>query len=251
VPLAFAMLGIAGAIGRSDSAVERIDSTLDPIVPASVKEFITDLLVDAGERVGRGSVLLVIGSVLLALMFGSRAVVALQKSLAAVSDGTERRPAFQMRLVAVGLTLGGGAALVLTSLLLVAGRELIEFVAGWSGADVLLDLWTWLRVPFAAAGLYLFVTALYRFGPPEPFPRSWLAALVATVGAVLGSLGFGLYLSASPELGATFGVLGAVAVALVWLYVGAMAILLGAITVGYVDGNSADFEAIWHRDGGS
>jgi len=251
VPLAFAVLGIAGAIGRSDGAVERIESTLDPIVPVTVKTFITDLLVDAGDRVGRGSVWLVIGSVALALLFGSRAVVALQKALAAVEDRTERRPAFQMRLVAVGLTLAGGAALIITSLLLVTGRHLIEFVAELIGSDLVLDLWTWLRVPFAAAGLYLFLTALYRYGPPEPFPRSWLAALVATVGAVLGSLGFGLYLAAAPELGATFGVLGAVAIALVWLYVGAMAILLGAITVGYVDGNSAYFEALWHRDGGS
>ncbi len=237
VPLAFAMLGIAGAIGRSDSAVERIANTLEPIVPESVSLFITDLLVDAGERVGGGSVWLVIGSVLLALLFGSRAVVALQKSIAAVEDQTERRPAVQMRLVAIGLTLAGGAALVFTSLLLVAGRRFAEFVAELVGNELILDLWVWLRVPSAAAGLYLFLTALYRYGPPEPLPRSWLAALVATVGAVIGSLGFGLYLGLAPELGATFGVLGAVAVALVWLYLGAMAILLGAVTVAYVSRN--------------
>ena len=240
VPLAFAMLGIAAAIGRSGAAVERIGNTLDPIVPVTVKAFITDLLVDAGERVGGGSVWLVLGSVTFAIFFGSRAVVALQKSLAAVEHRTERRPALQMRLVAMGLTLGGGAALVLTSLLLVTGRRFVEFVAELVGSDLLLDLWTWLRVPIAAAGLYLFLTALYRFGPPEPLPRAWLAALVGTVGAVLGSLGFGLYLGASPELGATFGVLGAVAIALVWLYVGAMAILLGAVAVAYVHHNGAE-----------
>lgn len=245
VPLAFAMLGIAAAIGQSDSAVERIGSTLEPIVPGTVNSFITDLLIDAGERVGGGSVWLVLGSVALAVFFGSRAVVALQKALAAVEERTERRPAFQMRLVAMGLTIGGGMALALTSILLVTGRRLVEFVAEFAGNDLILDLWIWLRVPMAAAGLYGFVIALYRFGPPEPLPRSGLAALVATVGAVVGSLGFGLYLGASPELGATFGVLGAVAVALVWLYVGAMAILLGAVVVSYltVDLGSAAVKA--------
>ena len=93
----------------------------------------------------------------------------------------------------------------------------------------------------AGAGLYVFLIALYRLGPPEPLPRSWLAALVATAGAVLGSVGFGFYLGLAPELGATFGVLGAVAVALVWLYVGALAILFGAVVVAYL---SRDEEAV-------
>ena len=76
VPLAFAMLGIAAAIGKSASAVERIENTLDPIVPETVKTFVTDLLIDAGDRVGSGSVWNVLGSVTLAIFFVSRAVVA-------------------------------------------------------------------------------------------------------------------------------------------------------------------------------
>jgi membrane protein len=53
------------------------------------------------------------------------------------------------------------------------------------------------------------------------------------VGALGASLIFGLYLNLAPELGATFGVLGAVALALVWLYLGAFAILLGGVVVAY------------------
>jgi membrane protein len=233
VPLTFAVLGVAGAVGRSGSAVARISDTLDPIVPLTVKEFIIDLLVDAGERVGDGSVALVVGSVLVALFFGSRAVVALQRSLAAVEDRTEQRPTVQMRLVAIGLTLGGGFVLILTSFMLVAGRTVIEFLAELTGAGLLDEVWVWMRVPIAAAGLFVFLLGLYRLGPPEPLPRAWLAALVATSGAVGGSLGFGVYLSIAPELGATFGLLGAVAIALVWLQVGALAILFGAIVAGY------------------
>jgi membrane protein len=251
VPLAFAMLGVAAAIGQSESAVDRIESTLDPIVPTTVKTFVSDLLVDAGDRVGGGSVWLVLGSVVVAIVFGSRAVVALQKALASVEDRTERRPAVQMRLVAVGLTAAGGAALIFTSFLLVTGRHLVEFLAELVGSGLILDLWTWLRIPMAGAGLYVFVIALYRFGPPEPLPRAWLAALVATTGAVLGSVGFGFYLGLAPELGATFGVLGAVAVALVWLYVGALAILFGAVVVAYLSrAEEAVREDATAREGG-
>jgi len=56
---------------------------------------------------------------------------------------------------------------------------------------------------------------------------------VGTVGALLASLGFGLYLALAPRLGATFGVLGVVAITLVWLYALAYAILLGAVVVAY------------------
>jgi len=244
VPLAFAVLGVAAVIGQSAAAVERIDSTLEPIAPEAVRAFITDLMVDAGDRVGGGSVLLIIGSVVVAVVFGSRAVVALQKALAAVENRTEQRPALQMRLVAVALTIAGGGALVVSSLLLVSGERVVEFFAELVGNDILIVLWRWLRVPVAAAGLYAFVIVFYRYGPPEPLPQGWLAALVATAGVVLGSLGFGWYLSASPELGATIGALGAVAVALIWMYVGATAILFGAVVVAYLSRN-ADMAGKW------
>lgn len=235
VPLAISLLGVAALIGQSDSAVGRVERTLDPIVPGAVKDFVVELMVDAGDRFGGGSIWLVLGSVVVALFLGSRAVAALQKALAAVSDHVERRPALEMRLVAVGLTVGGGLALVLTSTTLVVGRHFIQFIAGLTPVlGFLDDVWAWLRVPLAGIGVYLFLLAVYRFGPPKPLERAWLAALVATVGALLGSLGFGLYLSQTPELGATFGVLGAVAVALVWLYLGAMAILAGAVAVLHV-----------------
>lgn len=233
VPLAFALLGVAAIVGRSATAVDQVEQALDPLVPAAVKDFILGLLVEAADRVGQGggSVWLVAASVAVALFLGSRAVATLQKSLAYVEDRTERRPPLQMRLVAVALTLGGGLALVVVSLSLVIGSRFVEFLGELAGLTFLDELWAWIRVPVAAGGLYVFLLALYRFGPPQPLPRPHVAALVATAGAVLGSLGFGIYLSITPELGATFGVLGAVAVALVWLYVGALAIVLGGIVV--------------------
>jgi membrane protein len=231
VPLGFALLGTAGLVGRSATAVEQVGNALDPLVPSTVKDFILELLRDAGDRLGGGSVWVIFGSILLALLFGSRAVAALQKSLAFTSTSTERRPGFQLRLVAVALTIGGGVALVVTSFTLVVGGRFVGFLSELTGIGALDEVWSWLRIPVAAAGLYLFVLALYHWGPPEPLHRAWLAALVATGGAVLGSLVFGIYLDLSPELGAPFGVLGAVAIALVWLYVGALAILAGAVLV--------------------
>jgi membrane protein len=234
VPLIVAMLGVAALIGQSATAVERVQRALEPVAPVSVVEFIVDLMTEAGDTTGGSEGVLIVISIAVALYFGSRAVVALQRATAAVDRQSEARRGMSMRLVAVGLTIAGGIALVVTSLLLVAGREIFEFLANLTGFDPLTDLWAWLRVPMSALGLFGFLLTFYTFGPPRPLPRAWLAALVATAGALLGSLGFGLYLSAAAGLGPTFGTLGAVAVALVWLYVGAMAILFGAVVAIYV-----------------
>ncbi|HSG78501.1 MAG TPA: YhjD/YihY/BrkB family envelope integrity protein, partial [Acidimicrobiia bacterium] len=193
-----------------------------------------DMLRESGDRIGGSQGWVIAVSILVAIAIGSRAVAALQKALAAVENRTEVRPGLQLRVVAVALTLAGGSALLLTSFLLVGGRRLIEFLVEITGVEVLTTIWIWLRIPVSAIGLYLFLLALYHWGPPRPLPRAPLAALVATAGAVLASLGFGLYLRLSPELGATIGVLGTVAIALIWLYVGTFMILFGAVLVAYL-----------------
>lgn len=234
VPLTLALIGMAAVVGRDAAAVARVERALQPIAPDAVTEFITELMVDAGARVGGSSLWLIVVSALVTLFLGSRAVVTLQRTLATVEQRVEARPPLQLRLVGIALTVAGGISLMLASSLLVAGRHLFQFLAGLTGVEGLIDLWRWLRVPVAAVGLYLFLLAFYRWGPPRPLPKAWLAALVATGGVILGSLGFGLYLSLAPEMGATFGALGAVAVALVWLYVGAMAILVGGVVVAHL-----------------
>ncbi|MFH2072203.1 MAG: YihY/virulence factor BrkB family protein, partial [Actinomycetota bacterium] len=233
MPLGLAMLGAAAFIGGSEAALRRIDSTLSSLAPQQVREFIVGLLVESENRLGGRQGWLILGSIAVALFLGSRAVATLQKAIAHVELRTERRPAVQMRLVAVALTVGGGVALLVTSILLVVGRELVDVLVGVTGIGFLDILWAWLRVPLSAAGLFLFLLAFYRWGPPAPLPKSWLAALVGTVGALGSSLIFGLYLNLAPDLGATFGVLGVVALALVWLYLGAFAILLGAVVVAH------------------
>jgi membrane protein len=235
VPLTLALLGVAGLIGQSAAAVARLERALAPVAPESIVEFIVDLMTEASDRVGGSGGLLIVISSIVALYLGSRAVVALQRALASVDHQLESRGGASIRLVAIALTVAGGLTLLITSLLLVAGRVIFDFFGNLIGFDALTGLWVWLRVPISALGLFGFLFAFYTVGLPRPLPRAWLAATVATVGALLGSLGFGFYLSAAPDLGPTFGTLGAVAVALVWLYVGALAILFGAVVALYVD----------------
>lgn len=229
VPLTVALVGVAAMVGDDTNAAASVEAALEPIAPPAVVTFVRTLMADAADRVGGGGLLLVVGSVLVSVFLGSRAVVALQRSLAVVAGEVEARPPLQLRVVGVGLTIAGGFALVLTSLALVAGAALFAFLANLVGWAPLERLGTVLGLPLAAAAVFGFLFLFYLVGPPTPVPRARLAALVGVMGIIGGSFGFGLYLAAAPVLGATFGTLGAVAVALVWLYLGALSVLAGAV----------------------
>lgn len=72
---------------------------------------------------------------------------------------------------------------------------------------------------------------VYRYGPDRQDAKwTWLTpgAVFASVGALLATFLFGLYVSNFAGYNATYGALGAVVSFLMWLYVTAFVVLLGA-----------------------
>jgi len=229
VPLTVALVGVAAMFGDDAGAIASVESALEPIAPDTVVVFITSLMRDAAARVGDSGIVIVVGSALVSVYLGSRAIVALQRSLAVVVGEVEVRPPLQLRLVGLALTALGGVTLAVMSVSVIAGGALFTFLSGLTGWGWLADVGPWLGLPLAVACVFGFLLAFYLTAAPRPVPRPYLATGLAVAGIVAGSLGFGWYLSAAPNLGATFGTLGAVAVAMVWLYLGALSILAGPV----------------------
>jgi membrane protein len=189
------------------------------------------VILDVDEQLdGRQTLLVVVGA-LTALFIGSRAVLAMQRALARVEGQSEHRPRWEVRLTGIALTIAAGSALVGTTILLVLGGAFSEFIEDKTGVGLLATLFGLLRIPLASVGLFAFLRAFYHWGPPEPLPAAGTAALVGTTGTVGASLLFGAYLSNADTLGATVGALGGVAFALLWLYIGALATIIGAAIV--------------------
>ena len=72
---------------------------------------------------------------------------------------------------------------------------------------------------------------IYRYGPSRETPRwSWVSwgAVIATILWLLASVLFSLYVSNFANYNKTYGALGAVIVLLMWFYVSAYVVLLGA-----------------------
>jgi membrane protein len=80
------------------------------------------------------------------------------------------------------------------------------------------------------AFVLLALTLLYRFGPARHTPGPWLSlgALLATLLGLLASAALSLYIERVAAYDITYGPLGAVVAIMMWFYVTAYVVLLGA-----------------------
>jgi membrane protein len=175
-------------------------------------------------------------STLLALWSARAGVAALIRGLNAIHDLPNRRSghhqlrAVLLTLVLIGLAMG---AMIVT----VVAPFLINLL------PIAIDDAYWLHYANLALGILLLVLAIgiaYQAGPNFPARRlpmiSW-GLLVAVVLWAAAARGFQIYLANFPSYNRVYGSIGAVAVLLIWLYVSAYAVLLGAA-----------FDAELHRD---
>jgi membrane protein len=171
--------------------------------------------------------------VLAALWSMSRATAAVIRGLDAAYDVDERRPWAKQRLLALVLAVGTLAVLLAVAAMLVlgpllgGGRQVADAVGAGSAFAA---AWTWLRLPVAALVLTAWTAVVYHIAPSTH--RGWrgeaAGAVLAASWTMVASAGFRLYLDVSPGGNEVFGVLGGGLTLLVWLYLLAIGLLLGA-----------------------
>jgi membrane protein len=144
-------------------------------------------------------------------------------------DVTETRSFWKRRLIAIGLTLALATLVISGSLLIMFGHLL----GSWLGSA--LSTSAALAMISSAIGYLVGFTLLmggialvYHFGPDfkREKSRGWPGALFASIGVVIGSLLFSLYLRVA-SVSATYGSLGAVVTLMLWLYLVGLVLLTG------------------------
>jgi membrane protein len=226
--IAVALLALFG------SYPETYDSIMDALreaAPGTAVDTIDTALRDVLR--GRGaSGLLGVGLVLV-LITASGAVGASVRALEAINQTRGSATFVRSNLTRLWLTLALMALLlVAVTALLIAGPLFgaIAEAAGLGDAGRLLV--SVLRYPVGIGALMAAILLLYTFGPAgtrrrpvEHLPGALLAALLW----VITSAGFSFYVSNFGSYDKTYGTLGTVIVLLVWIYVGAVAMLVGAL----------------------
>ncbi len=162
------------------------------------------------------------------------AISALQQALDVAFDvakphGFILRRVRALPLLAVTIVLAGVAVA-----LLVFGGAIEKLVADQLplGLHGVLDVGAWVvRIVGSLIAMTLLLSIYYGAAQGRSWKR-WrvlsLGSAIATVGWVLTSLGFSLYLTHSAGESATYGPLAGVAVLLLWLYLTFVVVLMGA-----------------------
>jgi membrane protein len=157
--------------------------------------------------------------------------VSLTKALNTVHGVGETRPAWKRVLLQVFFALGLAVLIILGTALLLIGPRLVAWIVGLVGLDeVFISLWTWLRLPVALVLLMLAVSIIYWVVPnsDHPFRLITPGAALAVIAWVIASLGFSFYLANFADYSVVYGSLGAAVALLLYFYISAGVLLLGA-----------------------
>lgn len=212
--------------GSLEPVVEQVRSSLSEEAFAPV----TERLVRQGQEVAESN-LLRFGIVFFAIWSASGVAWTLLEALNVVHEVEETRPLWRRFALSVVFAPAIGVMVIVGAGLLLIGPQLAEWLAGRIGLDeAFVILRWWLRIPVALFLLMLAVSVIYRFVPNTDRPFRFVApgAVVAVISWALALLGFSFYLSNFADYGVVYGSLGAAVALLVYLYLSAAALLLGA-----------------------
>lgn len=236
--LVFALLAVLRVDAVFDRLIEaamgappqQIPEPLEPVAEEGRAQagFLRPLIEQAREQAGGG--LLSFG-IVISLWSVSAVAFTLTEALN-VAYGVEETRSRRKRF-AFALVLGPflALALIVASGLMLIGPRVAGWFTGLAGLDeAWVALWGWLRFPVALFLLAAVLSVVYRF-VPDTDRSFWFAtpgAVFAVIAWAIASLGFSFYLANFADRGLTYGSLGMAVGLLVYLYLSASVVLLGA-----------------------
>ena len=244
-PLLLVGLGVVGYTGDlfgADAAAgvrnEIIDVASGVLTEATINDVIRPA-VDGLLAQGRADILS-IGAVL-ALWSGSRALRVITQAVTIAYDLEDRRTWWQHRLLGLGLTVAGVLMLAIIPPLLIVGPTAGAALAENFGLGQLVDtLWRVLYFPVVITMGISVLAWVYHVVPPHStrWRRDVPGALLAFLIWFIGSFGLRVYATNFVETDSAYSYFGTPLVLLLWIYITAVALLVGAEL-------NAEIEKLW------
>jgi membrane protein len=226
-PAIAAMISIWGLMFDPQQITQQIQA-LSSALPEGAAGIITRQAETVAANSGTGVSLAAVGGILFALYSASKGMKAMIEGLNVVYDEEEKRGFIKLNLLTLALTLGLIGMMIVTLLLITVLPALLGNLGLGDLVRIGLNYARWpLLLVVALVGL----AVLYRYAPSRDEPQwQWVSpgALVATVLWLLGSIAFSIYVSNFSSYNETYGSLGAVVILLMWFWLSAFIVLLGA-----------------------
>lgn len=226
-PLTLALVSVSGYILQSDGIEAYMIQQIGTFVPVS-KELVVSTVRGVISARNAAGVLATVG-----LFWASMAVFStIRKAINAAWGIRTPRPFLHDRLIDFALMAGAGL-LFLSS---IATTSFLEFAHDLSilfyGETVADDVFPWqfLARVISPALTFLTFLLLYRFLPNTKvrYRDVWLGAFIATIGFEFAKNFFLTYAQSVSNLNLVYGSLSAIVALLLWSYVSALILLIGA-----------------------
>jgi membrane protein len=218
---------VAAQLEIANPAVTLIDRVGERL-PADARSLLQTELTEVLEDQRPG---LLSGGIIAALWAASGGMSATMRAMNRAYDVEETRPFWKRTLLSVGLTLFTGVFFLAAFVLAIAGQAI-----GMAAADALRlgeafeALTVVIRFVGMVVGLLIAVSVVYWAAPDAKLPFRFITfgSILFVAAWLVGSLLFAWYVSQFGSYNATYGALGGVVVLMVWFYLTAYMLLMGA-----------------------
>jgi membrane protein len=213
-PALIAAVGVLGLLNASPVFLSSLTDSIQRSMPGGAGEILLGAIRAAQQGSKGASLFAAIFGIAVALWSATAGMMALQIGLDISYDIPKERPFFKARGVALLLVVATGVLGALPAPFF-AAKGVVWSVIGW----------------LVTLGSITTLFAIYYYLGPKREKPSWTWI---TPGGVLGgliwilsSLGFSLYVSNFAKYGETYGPLAGVVILIFWLYLSALAIVVG------------------------
>ncbi|MCC5878592.1 MAG: YihY/virulence factor BrkB family protein [Idiomarina sp.] len=227
----FPALNVAVSVYALFSSPENIISQVEPLrqlLPEQAFEILTEQLTELAQTEGATLNLTLVGSLLVWFWVARKGAMALIKACNIIYQEHEKRPFWGLLLVSLLFTMVGIFGFVVLTLLAI----LLPIALGMIPmGETVETLFRTLRWPILALVFVLVLECVYRFAPNRKNAKwRWVSvgAIVATFVWIAASIGFTVYVQNFSNYNETYGAIGSVIILILWFYISALVVLLGA-----------------------
>lgn len=226
-PFLVVLTTLAALVPTGDT-VAKVLGRAEALMPPQAYALLCTVVDDAVKD--RSPLFFAVG-LLTALWSASRAVNALRKAVNDAWGREDARSWVRQQLIAVAFTVCGAVLLVFSVVATLAGASAIAAAAHVLKLEVSAQavVWAWVRWPLAVVSLIALAALAYRVLPDTRPPRRavFFGAVVATALFIAASVLFSAFARGFNSFGITFGAMAGVAALLMWIWLSAIAFVVG------------------------
>jgi membrane protein len=229
-PALLALVSMLGIFGDAQKTTNSLLDIVQGFAPGDTVKTLRPVIEDLTGSPAAGFTLIL--GILTALWSASGYVGAFGRALNRVYEVDEGRPFLKLRGTMLGVTIVNLLIVVVLAAMLVLSGPIAEKVGNLIGlGGAFVAVWNIAKWPVMLALIIVAIAILFYATPNVKQPKfRWMSmgSAISLVVFLLASLAFGFYVANFSSYNKTYGAIGGVIIALLWLWILNMSLLFGA-----------------------